>query len=102
MSSIKKQPLLNPDVLAIDQDPLGRGGTRRVNETSYQLWTRQLSRGTAIAVWNRGNRFGEAGEAINVTIDLAAIGLGRSKLYDAWSRTELGQFEVWSVEVAAR
>jgi alpha-galactosidase len=44
-----KSILLNRDVIAIDQDPLGRQGVRAYSDGEVEVWTRQLQ-GGAIAV----------------------------------------------------
>ena len=47
--------LINPDVIAIDQDPLGRQGTRAWKEGDIEVWTRPLHDGsTAVGIFNRG------------------------------------------------
>ena len=51
-----KAILTNRDVIAIDQDPLGRQGVRAYSDGEVEVWTRQLSGGAmAIAVLNVGS-----------------------------------------------
>ena len=54
-----KSILTNRDVIAIDQDPLGRQGTRAYSEGEVDVWVRHLAGGAlAIAVVNAGdNRY---------------------------------------------
>ena len=48
--------LINREVIAIDQDPLGKQGSRVYSEGEVEVWTRQLSGGAlAIAVLNAGS-----------------------------------------------
>ena len=50
-----KAILTNKDVIAIDQDKLGREGTRAYVDGEVEVWTRHLSNGAlAIAVLNAG------------------------------------------------
>jgi alpha-galactosidase len=51
-----KAILTNRDVIAIDQDPLGKQGTRAYSDGEVEVWTRHLSGGAlAIAVLNAGS-----------------------------------------------
>src|SRR6185369_16517028 len=46
--------LTNRDVIAIDQDPLGRPGRRVVQRGPLEVWTRPLAgKRTAVALFNR-------------------------------------------------
>ena len=48
--------LTNRDVVAIDQDALGRAGRRVVQRGPLEIWTRPLEGGrTAVALFNRGD-----------------------------------------------
>jgi len=51
-----KAILTNKDVIAIDQDPLGKQGKRAYSEGEVEVWTRELQGGgTAVAVINVGS-----------------------------------------------
>jgi alpha-galactosidase len=56
MTADTKEILLNKDVIAIDQDPLGQQG-RRVKKTGdLEIWSKQLQDGgRAVALLNRGS-----------------------------------------------
>jgi alpha-galactosidase len=48
--------LLNKEVILIDQDKLGKQGTRFSQEGDQEIWTKELSGGaTAVALFNRGD-----------------------------------------------
>ena len=48
--------LTNRDVIAIDQDPLGKQGTRAYTEGEMEVWTRPLASGAlAVALFNTGD-----------------------------------------------
>jgi alpha-galactosidase len=49
--------LINKEVIAIDQDKLGKQGTRFSKNGDQEIWTRQLDRhAMAIALFNRGDQ----------------------------------------------
>ena len=53
MPASMKKLLLNPEIIAIDQDPLGKPGGRRTKYPgSIEVWTRELSNSDlAVAVY---------------------------------------------------
>jgi alpha-galactosidase len=54
--------LENRDVLAIDQDPLGKQGRRIRKDGEAEIWTKPLADGSvAIALFNRGTSAREIG-----------------------------------------
>ena len=77
--------LKNRDVIAIDQDPLGRQGDRVGAEGPLEVWARPLANGdTAIAMFNRESR------PLPYTIDLRAAGAKPTALLqDIWGKTEV-------------
>ena len=54
MTGQDHQVLTASDVLAVDQDPLGRAATRIV-DGDRQVWAKPLLDGTAVALYNRGD-----------------------------------------------
>jgi len=88
MSDATRAILTAPEVIAVDQDPLGRQG-RRVNQTrAIDVWVRELDGGSrAIVLLNRG----EVAARAEVTWDL--VGGSRShsaRVRDLWERQDLG------------
>ncbi len=77
--------LENPDVIAIDQDPLGAQGTLLQQQGSGQVWVKPLSNGDrAVALLNRGSTDAQ------MTILAPALGLPATRYYqihDAWQGT---------------
>lgn len=55
MSPADHDLLTNPEVLAVDQDPLGHAA-HRVTGGDHQVWTRPLQQGTAVALYNRSDQ----------------------------------------------
>jgi hypothetical protein len=80
--------LTNDEVLAIDQDPLGKQATPVFKEGDIQVWVKELSDGTkAFGVFNLGTT------AKKFSLPLKQIGLeGKVWLRDLWRQKDLGGF----------
>lgn len=78
--------LSNDDVLAVDQDPLGKAAGRIAKTDSIQVWARPLSDGTmAVGLFNTGR-----GKA-KVTVNWSDLGLsGPQPVRDLWRRKDVG------------
>jgi len=74
--------LTNRDVIAIDQDALGRAGRRVVQRGPLEIWTRPLDgKRTAVALFNRSE------ETAKVEATFAELGLeGRAATLDVWAQ----------------
>ena len=72
--------LTNKEVIAVDQDALGKQGDRAWAEGPSEVWTKPLSSGsTAIGIFNR------AESERPITVHLRQIGIGENaKLRDLW------------------
>jgi alpha-galactosidase len=105
-----KAILTNPDVIAIDQDRLGREGTRAYSEGEVDVWTRHLAGGAlAVAVVNAGSsRYATH----PFHLSLARLGLhGPQKAKDLWTGQamtltdnmplEIGTHDILLVRIAA-
>jgi alpha-galactosidase len=86
MSDETKAILMNPEVIAVDQDAKGVQGHRVWDEGPLEIWVRPLADGSrAAALFNRGE------SALKITLDFKAIGAPSSaKLRDLWARKDLG------------
>ena len=82
------ETLTNPEVIAVDQDPLGVQGHRVWQEGPLEVWMKPLADGSkAVGLFNRS----ESGLAISVRF--GALGAGHSALVrDLWARKDLGTF----------
>ena len=82
MSPADKAILTNKDVIAIDQDALGKQGDRISAEGPFEVWTKPLKDGSvAVGLFNRG----EDTEAIALPT-ASALGLKSVKsIRDVWS-----------------
>jgi alpha-galactosidase len=81
--------LANDEVLAVNQDPLGKAGRRIIDKTKgggFEIWTKELDDGSkAVAIFNRSELEG------NYTLKLADIDLkGKQSVHDIWRQKDLG------------
>jgi alpha-galactosidase len=89
MSASTKAILTNPEVVAVDQDPLGKQGTLVATPGSnLQVWSKQLA-GTnarAVALFNR------SGSAASIAVTWSQIGLpaGAATVRDLYAQKDLG------------
>jgi alpha-galactosidase len=106
-----KTILTNRDVIAIDQDKLGKQGSRGYSEGEVEVWTRHLSGGAlAIAVFNTADNGRFASHPFHLS--LAKLGLhGPQQGKDLWTGNlvtltdnqpiELASHDVLLVRIAA-
>ena len=91
MSAETRSILMNQDVIAIDQDTLGRAGRRVHREGDLEVWSRELANGDrAVLLLNRG------GTAAPMHFSFAEVGLpGTLKLRgrDLWTGRDLGPMQ---------
>jgi alpha-galactosidase len=81
--------LMNKEVVAIDQDALGRQGDRVYAEGPVEIWAKPLKDGSkAVAIFN----FGEsASELRGIELHLKEMGFGAGvKARDVWTAKDLG------------
>lgn len=78
--------LTNRDVIAVDQDPLGKQGERIAASKATEIWMKPLKGGAvAIGLFNRG------GTENSVTLRLTDAGLHKPvKAHDLWVGRDLG------------
>ena len=80
--------LRNDEVIAIDQDPLGKAAACIVEKDSYDIWARPLADGSiAVGLFNKG--LGER----EIEFDMAAAGMeGKWMVRDCWRQKDEGAF----------
>ena len=89
MNAATKAILTNADVIAVDQDPLGKQGTRvATSGSNLEVWSKVMS-GTnvrAVALFNR------SGSAASMTAKWSDIGLpaGAATVRDLYAQKDLG------------
>jgi alpha-galactosidase len=91
-----KAILLNKEVIAVDQDPLGSGGRRVGNTGDIEIWKKPLASGdTSIAIFNHSN------QDLRAVVYWKSIGLsGNYTVRDLWARADRGKMtDAFSGEV---
>jgi alpha-galactosidase len=89
MSPEIKEILTNPEVIAVDQDPLGLQGRRVKRDGDREVWMKQLADGgRAVVLFNRGPKAAE--------LSLSWIDIGypphlSARVRDLWAGKDLGQ-----------
>jgi alpha-galactosidase len=80
--------LTNDEIIAVDQDPLGKPGYRVSKEGDAEVWMRKLEDGSiAVGLFNRG----EIGT--KVTAYWSDLGIsGKQKIRDLWRQKDLGNY----------
>jgi alpha-galactosidase len=85
-----KEILTNPEVIAVDQDPLGVQGRKVWDNGPQEVWMKPLADGSrAVILFNRGNEGGP------ITVHWEDIGLfpgGSATVRDLWAKKDLGAF----------
>lgn len=73
--------LTNRDVIAVDQDPAGRQGTRIVDRGAHQVWLRTLADGShAVLFFNAGSR----PATMQLSASRAGVTATRYRVRDLW------------------
>src|SRR5665648_1151575 len=81
-----KDILLNKEAIAIDQDKLGIQGSKKLDEGSFEVWTKPLEDGdVAVILFNRGEK------PINADVKWIDFGIkGIFTAHDLWKKSDLG------------
>jgi len=83
--------LTNDEVIAVDQDVLGKQAQQMVANSSYQVWMKTLEDGSyAVGVFNLKNDYQTVTLKWN---DIALNKTGDKKVRDLWRQKELGVFK---------
>jgi alpha-galactosidase len=88
MDATTLELLTNKEVIALDQDPLGKQGYRIAQEGPLEIWMKPLNDGTiAVGMFNRMDT------PSPMTLHLSDIGVKSSaRLRDLWKHQDLGTF----------
>lgn len=80
--------LINPEMIKVDQDPLGIEGHRVSQEGPVEVWVKPQTEGMAIGLFNSGE------SSMPVSLDFTKIGFSHTvHVRDLWARKNLGTFE---------
>jgi alpha-galactosidase len=85
MTAPIEEILLNREVIAVDQDPLGKQGTRLSQDGDSEIWVKPLQGAdVAVGLFNRG------ASATTISIAFAALKLsGTPRVRDLWAHANL-------------
>ncbi len=86
MDASTKSILMNKEVIAVDQDSLGKQGNRVSVTGPFEIWMKPLQGGAkAVALFNRST------QAHPITVQLASVGFnGAAHARDLWLHKDLG------------
>jgi alpha-galactosidase len=83
--------LLNKEIIALDQDPLGKQGHRVHKQGDLEVWARELAGGNrAVLLLNRG------AAPADISFDWAELGYPTrltATLHDMWKATDVAKTE---------
>jgi alpha-galactosidase len=81
--------LTNREVIAIDQDPLGKQGDRVSEVGPLEIWAKPLKGGDeAVGLFNRNE------STLPITLKLSDVGFaGGAKARDIWQAKDLGKIQ---------
>jgi alpha-galactosidase len=90
MTSEIKEILTNPEVIAVNQDKLGREGHRVAKNGDLEVWSKVLNDGSrAVILFNRG------GSENDISVSWEQIGYPNhlpAKVHDLWLHKDVGSF----------
>jgi alpha-galactosidase len=88
MDEATRSILLNKEVIAVDQDPLGQQGQRVWKQGKSEVWVKPLSGGAkAVVLFNRG----EAPATIRATAQQVGVP-ARARVRDLWAHKYIGRW----------
>lgn len=81
--------LSNDEVIAVDQDPLGKPGRRVAKDKDLEVWAKEMEDGSkAVGLFNRGE------QPAKVTARWSDLGLsGRQTVRDLWRQKDIATLE---------
>ncbi|XP_065837256.1 alpha-N-acetylgalactosaminidase-like [Oscarella lobularis] len=87
-----KEILLNKEVIAVNQDPLGMQGLRVLKQNDFEVWRKELSnKGLAVVLFYRSS----AGSARKFTVDFKTLNITAPAMNvrDLFAHQDLGTFK---------
>lgn len=87
VSEDDRRILLNPEIIAINQDVLGKAAERKVMNDNYQIFVRPLADGShAVALLNASEK------PLTLTADFASLGFaGKYTVRDVWQHKDVAR-----------
>ena len=82
--------LTNDEVLAVNQDPLGKQAVQVYSSKEYEVWVRDLADGSkAVGLFNK------TGKPLYVPVEMKDLQLdGKWNMRDVWTQSDLGKVRV--------
>jgi len=98
MTPYTQEMLTNREVIAVDQDPLGKQGFPVVQEGPFEVWQKPMADGSVVV-----GLFNRSKETDKMTVYFSHLGIsGEVTARDLWLKKDLGSFqEKYSVNVPA-
>ncbi|MEJ0103710.1 MAG: glycoside hydrolase family 27 protein [Bacteroidota bacterium] len=95
MNEATKRILMNRDVIALDQDPLGRQAELKVKNDNWYVFLKPLANGDkAVSILNRSNL------TQTYTLDFKTIGLPEQyEITDLWEHKVIGNGSKWQGKI---
>jgi len=89
MTPYTVEMLTNREVIAVDQDPLGKQGLRVAQEGPFEVWMKPMADGSkVVGLFNRLRTVEE------ITVNFSQIGIiGEANVRDLWRKKDLGTFK---------
>ncbi len=83
--------LMNPEIIAVNQDPLGQQAVRIVKNGSLEIWRKRLEDGSLVlALLNRGS----TGQEIPFSAgDIGLLDSHHGVIRDLWKRQDISDFK---------
>jgi len=91
MSDAKKKIVMNPEVIAIDQDPAAKGGYRVSKDGDVEIWAKELAGGDMAFILFNAHEIAP----LEISVEWSALGLSPTVAYDVrdlWSQVYEGAF----------
>jgi hypothetical protein len=87
--------LLNNEIIAVNQDKLGKQGTRVSSNQGLEVWKRELSDGLAVVLFNHKNP-----ATATIRVSMKDLGFG-DKAYarDLFAKKDLGLYSAFTSSV---
>lgn len=87
MSDDVREILTNKEVIAVDQDPLGKQGYRYMEHPGKQIWAKELSKGCWAVCF-----FNDSTEAVKLRINWSNLPFlkGDYEIRDLWQKKDIG------------
>jgi alpha-galactosidase len=97
MNAETRRILMNDEVIAVNQDKMGRQAIRKINNDDWEIFVKPLdNQDVAIAILNK------SGTAQNYQIDFGDLGLTDNfQIKDLWKHTIIGKGKSWNGNILA-